>query len=277
MGEFDLELSDFGNHRVNNQSYSFGISGSNRFYAIENLLSDISNEVELVGESWFAGQSINALDQILDAAHINSGQFRIYGKNSTEMGSSSGSTFNPIFNLGLRGENKNDQSILGLEFDSEMNYTNNAGFSLAGTNNFYMTNLDQIQHWNFEGTFKFDRGNDELGMLVEVNPYWQISNNSDQEEFWNSDLLTTGLENDQNPKSSKIISELGLGFSIADGLGALTPYSGLEVTESDRGKRYVGARVSIGSHLRLEVEGSDINDSSGEGKQNLELNGSFSW
>ena len=182
-----------------------------------------------------------------------------------------GQLFNPIFNLGVRGDSKNDQSIFGIEFDSELNYSNKAGFSIEGNSNFYMTQLDQIQRWDLEGAFKFDQGNDELGMLFEVNPNWRISHNPDQIKFWNSDLLTTGLETEQNTKSSQIISELGFGFSIADGLGILAPFSGIEVTEFESSKRYLGARVSIGSNLRFEVEGSDTNDSNGIGKQNLEL------
>ena len=277
LGELDLALPDFGNHQVNNQSYSFGLSGSNRLHVTENNVSNISNELELVGETWFADQSINTIDNILNAAQINSGRFRVYGKNSTQFGSESGATLNPIFNLGVRGDNKNNQSIFGIEFDSELNYSNKVGFSIEGKNNFYMTQLDQIHRWDLEGAFKFDHGNDKLGILLEVNPYWRISHNPDQVKFWNSDLLTTGLENEQNTKSSQIISELGFGFSIADGLGIFTPFSGIEVTEFDRGKRYLGARVSIGSNLRFEVEGSDTNDSNGIGKQNLELNGIFNW
>ena len=277
LGGLELELPDFGKQRVNNQAYSFGLSGSTQLYATESLVSDISNELELVGESWFAGQSINALDDILEAAHINSGQFRIYGRNSTQIGSKSGTNFNPIFNFGVRGDRKNDQSIFGLEFDSELSFTNQAGYSLATNSNFYITQFDQIQRWDLGGSFKFDQYQDELGVLLEVTPHWQISHNPDQAAFWNSELLTTGLANDQNPKHTQLISELGFGFSIADGLGILTPYSGIEVTESERGKRYIGARISVGSHLRLEVEGSDSDDSSDNGKQNLELNGSINW
>ena len=277
LGGLKFDLPDYGNQRVNNQSYSFGISGSNKLYTTEDFVSDLTNEFELVGESWFAGQSINALDNILDATRISSGQFRIYGSNSTQIGAGSGTTFNPIFNFGVRGDSKNDQSIFGLEFDSELNFTNKVGYSVAANSNLYMTQLDQIQRWDVGGSFKFDQDQDELGMLLEVKPHWQISHSPDQVAFWNSELLTAGLANDQDSKSSQLISELGFGFSIADGLGILTPYSGIEVTVTDSGKRYVGARVSVGSHLRFEVQGADIDDSNDNGKQNLELNGSLNW
>ena len=62
-------------------------------------------------------------------------------------------------------------------------------------------------------------------------------------------------------KSCQIISGLGFEFSIADGIGILTPFSGIKVTEFDHGKRYLVVRVSISSDLRFEVEASDSEDS----------------
>ena len=277
LGGLELELPDFGNQRVNNQSYSFGISGSNQLHATDSILNGISNELDIVGETWFAGQSINALDQIIDSTQISSGRFRVYGKNSTQIESEFGSTFNPTLNIGVRGDSKNAESIFGLELEGEVKYSNIIGFSLNGNSNFYITQLDQVQRWDLEGAFKFDQGNDELGVLLEVNPYWQISNNADQTKFWNSELLTSGIDNDHASKATQLATELGFGFNFADGLGILTPFSGFETSELNSGKRYLGARVSIGSNLRFEIEGSNVDDSSGEDKQNLELNGSFNW
>ena len=108
-------------------------------------------------------------------------------------------------------------------------------------------------------------------------PYWQISQSPEQVEFWESELLTAGFDNEHAPKATQVSAEFGYGFHFADGQGILTPFSGLEASELKNTKRYMGMRVSIGEKLRLEIEGTDVEESNGHDNQNLQLNGSYNW
>ena len=277
LGGIALGLPDFRNQRVNNQSYSFGIKASNRVFTTASNLNGISNELQLIGESWYTGQTINALDNIIDAAYINSGRFRMYGKNSVQIETESGSIISPILNVGLRGDSKNNDAIFGLELGGEFKYSNPVGLSMDGVSNFYMSQFNKVNRWDVEGAFKFDHGHDELGLLLELTPYWQIADNPEQGEFWESELLKAGIDNNHSPKATQVSAEFGYGLNFAEGQGILTPFSGFEASELSNSKRFMGMRVAIGDKLRLEVEGTDVEESSGNDKQNLQLNGSYNW
>ena len=52
-----------------------------------------------------------------------------------------------------------------------------------------LANENSIQKISTSSSFKFDHGNDELGMLFELSPSWGQANTKEQSGIWSSIIL----------------------------------------------------------------------------------------
>ena len=257
-------------------SYTFGLTGSQLLYSSDSILSGTSN-LSVKGETWLARQSITGKDDILESIEIDAQHLNIRTEATHQFDLVDGSYLNPLISVGLRRDQKNRQSISGLEFIGGANYTNPIGLTLAGNGNLLVGEENQIQKLGLDGSLTFDWASDKRGLIMEIAPTWGRTNAEVQNSLWSRNILDANFESGQYSDGISLTSEIGFGLDILDGQSVLTPFSGYNYSDTQGSEYQVGTRMSFGSNAKLDISGSQNINAVGEMSNKIRLEGGLSW
>ena len=223
------------------------------------------------------GKKITGKDGILDSVEIDAQHFNIRSEASHQFELANGSTLNPIISIGLRRDQKNLQSIWGLEFIGGANYTNPIGLTLAGNSNMLVGEANQIQKLGLDGSLTFDWASDKRGLILKVIPTWGQTNAAVQNSLWSRNILDANLQSGQYSDGISLNSEIGFGFEILDGESVLTPFGRYGYSNSQGTEYEFGTRMSFGSNVKLDLTGSQNINSTDDITNKVRVEGSLSW
>ena len=85
-----------------------------------------------------------------------------------------------------------------------------------------------FQKMSARSSLKYDYGQDNLGLTIELSPAWGHSVANAQYSLWSSSILTGNNEFGQFINGTQISSKVGYGFVLGENSQALTLYSGYE-------------------------------------------------
>ena len=276
LGEIAIEQNNYETELLNSQFYTVGFGGEHQLYTSESILGGIT-EVEIAGESWLTNQFVNGIaDKIRDIEIMGSHyQISVIGSHQTDL--ASGTFVKPTASIGLRRDQKNHDSIVGIELGSGLSLSNLFGFAFTGNANTLMLEYDEIQKWSLIGNLTYDFDGDQLGTLFEVSPSIGQMVGSRSSALWSSEILDNESEQGQYKEGLAIDTEFGYGIGIYDGAGILTPFGGMDYTENEVTSYKIGTRVLFGSGLKLEFESSQQISADSDTKHDFQLKGGISW
>ena len=138
-----------------------------------------------------------------------------------------------------------------------------------------MTTL--IQKMSASSSLKYDYGQDNLGLTIELSPTWGHSFANAQNSLWSSNTFTNNNQFGEFNNGTQISSKVGYGFVFGENSQELTLYSGYEFDNQNDDELLFGSSVSISSNIKLDLEGNKKLSNEGSETSKLQLNGRLSW
>ena len=277
LGDIALEQNNYNPELLSSYFYSFGFSGEHQLYATETLLGSGLTELNITSESWSVSQFVSGIADKINDMESKGSYHRITAIGSHQFDLDSGSSLKPIASIGLRRDQKNQDSIVGIELGSGLNYSNPIGYSFSGSSDILMVNYDEIRKWNLKGNLTYDYAGDKLGTLFEVSPSIGRILDSSSNALWSSEILDEVNELGQYSDGAGVNSEFGYGFEILDRAGILTPMVGFDMTNGEVEEYYLTTRVLLDSGINFVVKSTQKVSAEGGTKQEVRLSGGMSW
>ena len=116
-----------------------------------------------------------------------------------------------------------------------------------------------------------------LCTILEFSPSYGIIQELNTFSNWSNQIFERDNDTSQYLDGVNIKSELGYGFGILDETSLLTPFGSINFSEVFNRHYNAGARIKIGSNLRLELIGTQESNSTGISNQKIHLNGTMKW
>ena len=277
LGDITLEQRNYAPELLTSQFYTVGLSGDHQLYASEGIFGDGATELRINGESWLASQFVSGIPGKINEMDVAGSHYRVITIGSHLINLESGGSLKPRVSIGMRRDQKNQDSIYGLELGSGISYSHASGLSLTGNSNALVVDYDEIQKWSVIGNLTYDHGGDNLGTLFELTPSIGRTLNSNSNTLWNSNILDELSELGRYMDGVGIDSELGYGIAVFNESGVFTPFGGIDVTNGEVAEYQIGTRMLIGSGLKFELESSQQFSIEGDTQQEFKLTGGISW
>ena len=276
LGTVGINQESYDYETLSSESVTFGLVGSQQLYS-SNTIFNGPSDLSIKSETWFARQHINGKEGLLRSINTNAQHFRIRTEGTHQFDLANGSSLNPLFSIGIRGDRKNEQSVWGLEFISGTDYSNPIGLTLAGTGNMLVGEDYQIQKLGLDGSFSFDLNSNKRGLLLEFAPTWGHTNTNIQNSLWSRNILDANFESGQYTEGTSLRSEIGYGLEILHGHSVLTPFARYGFSDTQGTDYQVGTRMNVGPNAKLSISGTQNVSLIGELHNEGRLEGSIIW
>ena len=277
LGEVEIEYEDIFNGRLGTRYHTIAVESSKNLVINEDLLSEATNEINLIFDSEFSQQSIESRDRLIDDS-----QFEFWNVDIATEGKQSSKLFDRAtldrsLSIGLNRKESLEQSVFGIGTNTSFDLSDRSGLKISGLGNLIVPFENQIQG-NVQGSLNFDRNQDSLGTQLEIlGTFGKTASSS--EEFFGLDRVDyfDSYELEKNEISQRLISEIGYGFSVVDSLGSIIPYSGVTLTNNKVSDYRLGGTLKIGSNFELELVGKNSYNSNNTNSQSIEIDGKINW
>ncbi len=276
IGDFTIDQANYDFEILSSKSYSLALAGSKELYSSESILNG-TTKLQLVGDSWFIRQNIDGKSELLSDLQTDAQFLRISTEATHQFELKRGSTFSPLLSTGIRRDQKDQQSLIGLELTSGFEYIDPIGLTLSSSSSMLVGRDSEIQKMNLRSSLRYDYGRDDLGLTFEISPTWGQTQSEVQNSLWSNNILTNDKEVGQYTIGTQISSEIGYGFTIGDDTSKLNLYSGYEFDASSNDELLIGTNLSIGSNLRLDFERINKIGSPDSATNNYQFNARLNW
>ena len=276
IGEFSINQADYEFETLASRSYSFALSGRKELYASESILNG-TTKLNIIGDSWFARNYINGQADVFADLQTDVHYLRLRTEGSHQFSFERGSSLTPLISFGIRDDRKDQLTNFGMELSSGFDYTDPIGLTLAGSGSMLYAGENSIQKMSVNGSLGYDYGNDALGLTFAISPSWGHTLTSAQNTLWSSNILASDTDVGQDTDGTQVSSELGYGFTLGENSKKLNLYSSYEFDAEADDNLLIGSRVSIGSHLNLDLERTGVINTQEPEVTKYQLNGRLSW
>ncbi len=216
------------------------------------LLARGGASVRVKGEWAIARMDVAAAaSAAFDAVAVNLQRFRLTTEVSQEYVFSSGQSFGPWGELGLRHDAGDGETGAGLEMGGGLRYRHpGAGFTAEGQARWLAMHEGTIDEWGFSALLLFDPGVSDRGPSVGLAPAWG-STLSGVQHLWERGSTDPSL---YDAVGTRVDAHFGYGFGVPRSGAALTPYVSVRLgDEAPRGYR-VGSLLSAGRSANVSLE-----------------------
>ena len=276
LGEIGVDQNAYSYETLNSESYSYGLSGSQVLFTSDKILSGTSN-LSIKGESWMAQQKIDGKDGILESVSTNSQHFSIRTEGTHQFDFATGSTLSPLVSIGVRNDEMDHLSVLGLEFTGGADYNNPIGLTLSGQGSMLIGQASQVQKIGLNSSVNYDFNGDKQGVQFELETFWGQSETEIQDSLWTESYIHSTNVIGSHGIGTRLNTELGYGLNVLDNDGTLTPFTGFEFSQHQGNEYFMGTRVKIGSSAQFDLTGIQSESSTGHTSNKVRLEGSLSW
>ena len=275
-GEVGIDQEFYDYEVLDSHTYTIGLAGSHILLTSENNLTGTSNLI-IKGETWFAQQTVDGKDGVLENINTNSQHLSIRTESSHQFEFVSGSTLNPIVSIGVRNDEKDHQSVLGFEFTGGTDYNNLIGFSLSGHRSMLIGQSNQVQKMSLNSSMNYDSNNDEQGVLLKSAASWGQTVAEIQNSIWSRSNLASSIGSNHYADGNTFSSEIGYGLKIWDGRSLLTPFTGFNISQNQGNEYQIGMLMNIGSNVKLNLTGTQYMNATNDITNKMHLEGSINW
>ena len=155
----------------------------------------------------------------------------------------------------MRHDGGDAETGTGIEAGAGLRYAGE-GFSVEGSVRTLIAHEETgYEEWGAAGTVRIDPGESGRGLSLTVAPTWGAAS-SGVDRLW-SLADTRGLSPDGEFEAGRRLeTELGYGLGGPDGLGTVTPYAGLALSDTGERTWRLGARWRVAPSISLNLEGT---------------------
>ena len=253
IGEFTINQVGYDYEVLASKSYSVALAGHKELYSTESILNGVT-KLNINGNSWLTRQYVDGKDNILSDLQTDAQFFRISTEATHQFEFERGSSLTPIISTGIRRDQKDLQSLFGLELTGGIDYNDPIGLTLSGSGSMLFASKNEIQKMSLQGLVEYDYGRDDLGLTFALSPTWGQTVATVQNSLWSTQILASSKEVGQYTEGTQISTEIGYGFVLGEDSRKLNLVSGYEFDAQTDDELLFRANLSIGSNLELDFE-----------------------
>ncbi len=276
QGEIGIDQKEYSYETMNSETYTMGLSGSQVLFTSDSILNGTSN-FSIKGESWFAHQYIDGKDGVLESISTNSQHFRIKTEGTYQFDFARGSSLGPLISVGVRSDEKDNLSVLGLEFTSSADYNNPIGLTISGQGSMLIGQTSQVQNIGLNSSMNYDYNDDKQGVLFELETSWGQTETEIQNSIWSGNSLNSYNSGGQYFDGIALDTEIGYGLEIWDRSSLLTPYAGFNISQNQDYEYRIGTLMNIGSNIKWRLTGSQVTNVTAHTVNKVHVEGNLNW
>ena len=189
----------------------------------------------------------------------------------------SGGVLAPTLEAGLRWDEGDAETGLGVEFGAGVRYADGSGrLSAELTARGLLAHEESgYEEWGVSGALRLDPDASGRGLSLKLESALGVTG-SGTDELWTRRDLSGLARDDDFEAAGRFRAEMGLGLNAPGGLGSLTPYVGYERTDS-KSIWHLGGRLKAGPDLAIGLEAAMHRGDDASDGQELKLNLSGRW
>ena len=253
IGEFTINQVGYDYEVLASKSYSVALAGHKELYSTESILNGVT-KLNINGNSWLTRLYVDGKDNILSELQTDAQFLRISTEATHQFEFERGSSLTPIISTGIRRDQKDRQSLFGLELTGGFDYNDPIGLTLSGSGSMLFASNNEIQKMSLQGLVEYDYGHDNLGLTFALAPAWGQTVATVQNSLWSTQILASSKEVGQYTEGTQISTEIGYGFVLGEDSRKLNLVSGYEFDAQTDDELLFRASLSIGSNLGLDFE-----------------------
>ena len=217
---------------------------------------------------WVGTKSARSEDLIATEGDVTRVRLIVQGERVFDAGA--GATFIPSAEVGLRHDGGDAETGTGLEVGAGVRYVAGA-LTVEGQVRALVAHEDSgYEEWGISGAIRVTPSPSGRGMTLSIAPE-RGHTGSAAERLWSARDARELEGGGEFEAGSRLVAEMGYGFSLSNTPGVLTPYAG--VTLGDGGHRTVrtGTRWQLGPDAVLGLEATRQSNESGEAADEVRL------
>ena len=241
----DFEQDQKNNLKTDLKMTVLAIGGSTRF--AERSGSDFNIKGDL-STAELTTDATSSVAEVKSKAH----RARVAVEAEVNKASDSGGHVMRSVALGLRYDGGDGDTGSGLELDGELGWSGpNRSVSVSGAANVLLFHTGDLKEWGVGGLIRYEPSHAKgRNLTFRAQPsYGRGENGSGQ--LW--DQQVKDLDEDGGEPEARLVMDAGWGLAALSGRGLVTPYSGLELSESGSRVYRLGSRVAVDSVFNIDL------------------------
>ena len=198
--------------------------------------------------------AVRGSDGNLGASEADVSRVRLLVEGSRSF-ATGGGTLTPTLELGVRNDGGDAETGTGIEAGAGLRYSG-GGVTVEGSVRTLVSHEDSgYEEWGASGAVRIDPGPSGRGLSLTLSPVWGNAS-SGVDRLW-SLADTQGLAGESAFEATRRFeAEAGYGLGGPDGLGTVTPYTGLALSDTGERSWRLGARWQVAPSISLNLEGT---------------------
>ena len=248
-----------------------GVSGP--LVSSDEVIGGGTTTLNVKGEVAFATADIDGTGT-LESMSLSASRQRLMFEGEHARKLDSGAIFTPSLEVGLRNDGGDGETGTGVEVGGTLRYEDaESGLTVEGRARTLLSHSGDYEESGLSGLVRLVPGGSGRGLALAVRPEWgQAGGGANR-------LWKNGVTSEVSPDNqARLNAEIGYGFGAPHGLGVVTPYTGLGLT--DGGARWwrMGARWHLAPAASMNLEASLYEAANDDGpKHGLILRGALHW
>ena len=195
-------------------------------------------------------------DEQLPGVEADASRVRLLLEGSGHCPLESGGVLRPALEAGLRFDEGDAETGLGVELGATLRYADATGRLRAdlGARALVAHEENDYDEWGVSGALVLEPDRAGRGLSLSLGSSYGATQ-SGTDELWSRKELSGISETQGAAPGSRFEARLGYGLNAADGRGVLTPYAGYERQGAESTWR-LGSQLTLRNELEFQVEGS---------------------
>ena len=246
----DFEQDQQNNLKTDLKMTVLAVGGSTRFAERSGFNYNIKGDLSTAE---LTTDATGSLPEVKSKAH----RARVAVEAEVNKASDSGGHAMRSVALGLRYDGGDGDTGSGLELDGELGWSGRS-LSVSGAANVLLFHTGDLKEWGLAGLIRYTPSHSKgRNLTFRAQPsYGRGESGSGQ--LW--DQQVKDLDEDGGEPEARLVMDAGWGLAALSGRGLVTPYSGIELSESGSRVYRLGSRVAIDSVFNIDLAANRTED-----------------
>ena len=259
-GAGDMTIAEEGGTPIKTDIDMMMAAAGIRGNVLETSSGDALDLVLRSGALWLRTTSDATPETVSAQADVTRLRMMVDASRSFETGA--GGTLTPRIEAGVRRDAGDAEEGTGLELGAGLRYQA-SGITIEGAVRTLVDHDDAAyEEWGASAAIRIDPGTAGRGLSLRVAPTWGNAA-SEAEQLWSAGDAGGLVRTDDFEAESRLDAELGYGLGAPHGLGVMTPYAGLTLSDGASRTLRTGLRwnasqsATVALEANREYEGSE--------------------
>ena len=256
---------------LNQRMFAAGLKGT--LASSDQLIAGGTTNLNVKGEVAFTWADVEGAGSIEDMA-LQVGRQRLMLEGAHVRKLASGATFTSSLEVGVRNDTGDGETGTGAEVGGALRYENAASrLTVESRVRTLVSHSGDTGETGVSGLVRIAPNASGHGLALTVEPSWGRMASSVQ-QLWESGIGAGTAGSNQ----ARLNAEVGYGFDAPQGLGVVTPYTGLGLSGNGSQSWRMGARWQVAGDRSVSLEGTRREAGNGDGPEHgLMLRGALRW